>query len=39
MKWLRKKMKVNMRKVRTIEQMVGEFETALSCRMVTAILC
>ena len=36
MKWLREKMMVNMRKVRTIEEMVREFETDLSCRMVTA---
>ena len=27
---------VNMRKVITIEEIVGEFETDLSCRMVTA---
>ena len=30
-KWLRERMMVNMRKVRTIEEMVREFETDLSC--------
>ena len=30
-KWLRERMMVDMRKVRTIEEMVREFETDLSC--------
>ena len=30
-KWLGKSMMMNMRKVRTIEEMVREFETDLSC--------
>ena len=35
-KWLRERMMVNMRKVITIEEIVGECETGLSCRMVSA---
>ena len=35
-KWLRERMMVNMRSVITIQEKVGEFETDLSCRMVTA---
>ena len=35
-KLLRERMKLNMMKVRTIEEIVGECETDISCRMVTA---
>ena len=35
-KWLRERTMVDMRKVRTIEEIVGESETDFSCRMVTA---
>jgi hypothetical protein len=36
MKWLRERIIMNMRSVITIEEKVGECETDLSCRMVTA---
>jgi hypothetical protein len=35
-KWLREIMMVDMRKVRTIEEIVSDCETDLSCSMVTA---
>ena len=35
-KWLRERIMVNMRSLITIEEKVGECETDLSCRMVTA---